>query len=100
MVTGGIRVREQQFGIGAAFLNAFHQRISRRDIQQSVWCVNGSRTSALGNRFGDQQSFHITFAFKLRDGPVIRYGVKPYRRLCCFMVGSSEAHQPERDQAN
>src|ERR1039458_769027 len=58
VVTGRIRARKQQLRIGTAFLDAFLQRISQRDIQQPVRCLNGSRTSALGNRFRRKQSFH------------------------------------------
>lgn len=88
VVTGGIRTRKQQFGTGAAFLEAFHQWISQGDIQQPVRCVKGSRTSTQGNRFGSKQSLHVSFVFTLPDDPVFRYGVNPYRNYAasCFEI--------------
>ena len=59
VVTGGISTRKQQLRIRAALFDAFLQRIPQRDIQQAVRCLNGSRTSTLGNRLRCEQCFHF-----------------------------------------
>ena len=79
VVTGGIRCRKEQFGIGTAFLEAFLQGISQGNIQQSAHGLDCSRTPAVGNRLGGKQGFHRHHA-RQRSGAFLWGVVLPLRR--------------------
>ena len=58
VIAGGVGAGKQQFRIGPLLLGAGLQRIGQLEVQIPIRAGNRTGTSADGNRFGCENSFH------------------------------------------